>query len=156
MQVMSTNTANILSRLSLAPAGSYVVYDAGSGWCFTAHMDELHEAHVADLAVGAHPYAAITLSHGETMEGLMRLTDYALDDVFPATDRRDGISLFDVLADWMDWCDDVIEDAAIRGRKYEGTAIVNLDTHAAIVDAMRNVGRITLADGDLAAINAAA
>lgn len=112
---MTTET-NILSRLSISPVGSFIVYVADDDFYFTAHMDEIHEAHTADIKSGAHPYAAITLTHVEPIEDSVPLTGALWSEV-------KGAAPFNILEDWTRWCDEVVD--ALDG-----------DTTGAIVQAM--------------------
>lgn len=116
---MSIDTNNVLSRLLINAKDGFVVYETGSRSYFSAHLDELHEAHVDEIAVGAHPYAAVSLHHVNAEMSAPPATAEAL----PAD--RDGISIVAVLADWMDWCDDVADtiDGEVLHHRTAGTVI---------------------------------
>lgn len=126
-----------LNRLSITAHGC-IVYDAGEGWTFTAFLDEINEAHALDVTVGAHPYAAITLSHDEdsAVPKAGPLAVESFEDDAPA------------LADWADWVDDVMSWAMSQPSD---------DLGCLIIEAMRRTGRVHEADEALALdLNAAA
>lgn len=105
---------NVLSCLSVSTAG-LLVYDAGDGIHFVANPDTLGPAHEADVAVGPHPYAAATVVVDAPTRAIL-ITHPLVEEAVTRL-KVDA----EVLADWLEWCDDVVDearmDASFDGRE---------------------------------------
>lgn len=128
---ISDDTKQILSRLTFTDEMALLVYDAGSGWHFTILLEDIVAIHAGDVAVGVHPYAEVTLP--SRLAGEWPAVDFAAALVDDALG----------LADWMDWCDDVIWGAT-NGLGGEATA-------EAVRAAMHYTWRFDAQDVDIAA-----
>ena len=141
----STDTSPVLSRLYLT-ADARLAYVA-EGVTFTVYAADLYDAHALDIAVGAHPYAAVTLSH-----------DLADPDVAPwsrvvSLPECEHSDAAQVAADWIEWCDKVAANASAHFDDEPATD----PTLADRVQAMRTTWAVDAESSALAAeVNAAA
>lgn len=97
---ISPTVDDLLSRLSIDSTGTVLVYVVSERWVFTSPMEDLHDIHLAEVEVGAHPYAEVTLAFHESTLVYQPL----LDGILIERTRM-------VASDWMDWVDEVMSFA---------------------------------------------
>lgn len=134
------DATHLLSRMYTTPAG-LVAYDA-DGFLFVSGPERILAAHVAEVAVGPHPYAERTWCWGAYKAHLSPL-------VLEGT----GLTA-EVLSDWAEWCEDVV-DAAVAEVAFAGRAPGSIDTDD-VRDQMPSTWEVFSQDAELvAAVNAA-
>lgn len=142
-----SNASQVLSRLSITAAG-FVVYETG-GIFFSATADGIYAAHVSAIEVGYHPYYLVTTCRKVAPRPLAPLSKRIARNISPTVAE---------LADWVDWCDDVMEDAlADAGFESDGDSRDEYDVDAALVTAaMAHTWEVpTSAADSVAIVNAA-
>lgn len=136
---------SVLSRLTVA-VGDVFIYDSGVGF-FAVLKPDLVEAHTATITSGAHPYASVTSFSTSATFDWQRPADER-DVALLNLGLPEGLSIVEVLGDWLDWCDDVVAAAeeSVEQVSVPGDAPASLmlssgpDTFAVLL-AMRQVGR---------------
>lgn len=119
-----SNASQVLSRISITAAG-FIVYEVG-GIFFTATADGIHAAHVSAIEVGYHPYYLVTTCRDVAPRPLAPMSKRIARSISPTVAE---------LADWADWCDDVMEDALADAGFEDGDSRDEYDVDAALVTA---------------------